>query len=187
MPLDLTGVDLAAVEVRTERLLLRAPAERDIDAVFRACQDPDILRWTVNLPDPYTRADAEAWVRDIAPKDRAEGRGLAFVVEAEGEVVGSAGLTFRSSRPGNGVEVGYWIAPWARRRGHATEATRALAEWAFRHGAERVRLLTVVGNTASQGVARRAGFRHAGRVRDGLIYPDGRTADAEVFVRSTES
>ena len=183
MPLDVSGIDLAAVEIRTERLLLRAPADHDVDAVFRACQDPDILRWTVSLPNPYARDDAEAWVRRLAPQERAEGRGLAFVAEADGELVGSAGLTFRSNRSDGGVEVGYWIAPWARRRGYATEATRALVGWAFRHGADRVQLLTVVGNTASQGVARGAGFSPAGRVRDGLRYPDGSTGDAEVFVR----
>jgi RimJ/RimL family protein N-acetyltransferase len=183
---DLRDLDLIAEEVRTDRLLLRPPRRDDEDAVFRACQDPEILRWTVSLPDPYTRADAEAWVRDIAPTERAEGRGLAFVVETDGELVGSAGLTFRSSRPGNGPEVGYWIAPWARRRGYATEATRALVDWAFEHGADRVRLLTVAGNTASQAVARNAGFRAHDVVPDGLVHPDGHTADAAVFVRERE-
>lgn len=54
---------------------------------------------------------------------------------------------------------------------------------ADRHGADRVQLLTVVGNAPSQGVARRAGFRPTGRARGALSYPDGSTGDAEVFVR----
>src|SRR4051812_4961982 len=115
MVLDLSDVDLTTVVIRTERLVLRAPHPDDEDVVYRACQDPDVLRWTANLPDPYTRADAEDWVREMTPAERAEGRGLPCVVEADGEVVGSAGLHLRETDDGPEVEVGYWIAPWARR------------------------------------------------------------------------
>lgn len=179
MTLELTGVDLTTEEIRTDRLLLRPPRPDDADAVLAACQDPEILRWTASLPDPYTRADAEAWVGDIAPAERAEGRGLPCVVEAVGGLAGSAGLTFLA--PGR-VEVGYWTAPWARRRGYATEATVALAGWAFAHGAAQVVLRTAVGNTASQEVARRAGFRPDGVRRGGLHKVDGTRLDAAVFL-----
>jgi RimJ/RimL family protein N-acetyltransferase len=177
--LELTGVDLTLEELRTDRLLLRPPRPDDADAVLAACQDPEILRWTASLPDPYTRADAEAWVGDVAPRERAEGRGLPNVVAADGELAGSAGLVFLD---GTRVEVGYWIAPWARRRGYATEATVALAGWAFAHGAERVVLRAAVGNDASQAVARRAGFRPDGVQRGGLRKLDGTRLDAAVFV-----
>ena len=53
MALDLTGVDLAAETVRTERLLLRPPVDADVDAITRACQDPDNQRWLSTLPSPY--------------------------------------------------------------------------------------------------------------------------------------
>ena len=49
------------------RLRLRAVEPADVEAVLQACQDPEVLRWTVALPDPYTRADAETFVRVIAP------------------------------------------------------------------------------------------------------------------------
>ena len=35
----------------TPRLRLRAPADRDIEPIFRACQDPDIQRFTL-VPVP---------------------------------------------------------------------------------------------------------------------------------------
>ena len=178
MPLELTGVDLTTEEIRTDRLLLRPPRPDDEDAVLRACQDPDVLRWTASLPDPYTRDDARAWVRDIAPGERAGGKGLPCVVEAAGGLVGSAGLVFLDA---GRVEVGYWTAPWARRRGYATEATVALVGWAFAHAAEGVLLRAAVGNTASQEVARRAGFRPHGVQRGGIRRLDGTRLDAAVF------
>jgi RimJ/RimL family protein N-acetyltransferase len=79
--------------------------------------------------------------------------------------------------------VGYWIAPWARGRGYAAEAARGLAEWALGHGAPRVHLYADVRNTASQAVARRAGFTQEGVVRSCLDYRDGSRGDAVLFGR----
>jgi RimJ/RimL family protein N-acetyltransferase len=180
---DLSGIDLSTEVVRTERLLLRPPRPADEDAVYRACQDPEIPRWTASLPDPYTRVDAAVWVREIAPAERRDGRGLPCVVEAAGELVGSAGLHLHHGSSGTEVEVGYWTAPWARRQGYAAEAADALTAWAFAHGADRVRLLTFPGNTASQAVARRAGFVPDGVRRGGIRRLDGSQVDAAVFVR----
>jgi RimJ/RimL family protein N-acetyltransferase len=182
--LDLGGVDLPSLEIRTARLLLRPPRPGDEDAVLRACQDPEVLRWTARLPDPYTRADAEAWVRRIAPGERVEGHGLPCVVEAGGALVGSCGLTFLDGRAD--AEIGYWTAAWARCAGYATEATRALTGWAFDHGARRVRLLTLPGNAASQAVARKAGFHPAGVLRGGITRLDGTRCDAALFVREAD-
>jgi RimJ/RimL family protein N-acetyltransferase len=183
--LSLTGVDLTTVVVRSARLVLRPYRPDDVDAVLRACQDPDIQRWIGVLPVPYTRADAEDFVTGTAVRERATGRGLSTAVEADGELVGSCGL-MRFTEGRLGPEVGYWTAPWARGRGYAAEAAAALAVWAFDHGAPRVHLFTDVANVASQGVAARAGFRREGVVRSCLPYRDGTHADAVLFGRLPE-
>jgi RimJ/RimL family protein N-acetyltransferase len=180
--LDLSSVDLTTESVRTERLLLRPPRADDVDTVFRACQDPDIGRWLTALPEPYTRDAAVEYVTGIAPRGRAVGTDMSCAVEVGGEVVGSCGMhALTGGRLG--PEIGYWIAPWARRRGYAAEAARGLADWAFAHGAIRVHLFTDVANEASQLVARRAGFTEEGVVRQCLDYRDGRSADAVLFGR----
>ena len=177
---DLASVDLTTETVRTERLVLRPYRPEDADAVYRACLDPDIQRW-LTLPAPYTSADAEEFVGVITVSARAEKRALLTAVEADGEFVGSAGVHFSASLLGPGV--GYGLAPWARGRGYAAEAARALADWALRHGAPRVHLLADVGNIASQAVARRAGFAEEGVVRSCLPYRDGARGDAVLFGR----
>jgi RimJ/RimL family protein N-acetyltransferase len=178
---DLSRVDLTTEVVRTERLVLRPYRPDDEDAVFAACQDPDILRWIEAIPSPYTRADARAFVADAAPSARATGRGMPVAIEAEGVLVGSSGLQFWPGRLG--PEIGYWIARQARRKGYAAEATHALAEWAFGLGATRVHLWVDVDNAASQAVARRAGFTREGVVRGALDRRDGSTADGVLFGR----
>jgi RimJ/RimL family protein N-acetyltransferase len=180
------GIDLAALHlttetIRTERLVLRPMRSADVDAVLRASQDPETQRWIGALPVPYTRENAREFVEVTAVRDRADGLGLPSAVEAGGELVGTAGASLRPGRLG--PEIGYSIAPWARRRGYAAEAARALADWALRLGAPRVHLYTDVGNTASQAVARRAGFTQEGVVRSCLEYRDGTRADALLFGR----
>jgi RimJ/RimL family protein N-acetyltransferase len=179
VPIDLSDVDLTTEVVRTERLVLRPARQDDVDDVFQACQDPESQRW-LPIPVPYTRDDAVAFVAE-RNEGRAEGRGLLCVIEADGRLVGSAGLHLPQSLLGPGV--GYWIAPWARGRGYAAEAAAALADWALAHGAHRVHLLADVANAPSQRVARRAGFREEGRMRAALPYRDRRYGDAVLFSR----
>jgi RimJ/RimL family protein N-acetyltransferase len=181
MTLDLSTVDLVTETIRTDRLLLRPFRPEDADAVFRASQDPETARWLTAIPDPYTREDARRYVEDVAPRERTDRLGLSVVLEADGELVGTGGLHLRPGRLG--PEIGYTVAPWGRRRGYATEAAAALAAWAIRLGAPRVHLFVDVANTASQAVARKAGFTHEGRVRGCLEYRDGRRADAALFGR----
>mgnify|MGYP000529409413 FL=1 len=70
------------VTLQTARLILRAPVDGDVDAIFSACQDPDIQRFTT-IPVPYTRADAEHFVAVFAPA-----RGARVIVTVDGGFVG---------------------------------------------------------------------------------------------------
>jgi RimJ/RimL family protein N-acetyltransferase len=79
------------------------------------------------------------------------------VIEAGGELVGTGGLYLRAGRLG--PEIGYTIAPWARRLGYAAETAHAPADWGLGMGAPRVHLFADVRNTASQAAARRASRR----------------------------
>jgi RimJ/RimL family protein N-acetyltransferase len=56
------------------------------------------------------------------------------------------------------VEVGYHLLPEARGRGYATEAARAVVEWAAAHGVDHLVALIRPDNTASQAVAGRLGL-----------------------------
>ncbi|MBJ7452457.1 MAG: GNAT family N-acetyltransferase [Blastococcus sp.] len=112
------------------------------------------------------------------------GSGLLTAVEADGEFVGSAGLHLT---PGPlGPAIGYWTAPWARRRGYAAEAAQALAQWGLGLGAPRVHLMADVDNIASQAVALRAGFTREGTVRSCLDQRNGSWTDAALFSRLPE-
>jgi RimJ/RimL family protein N-acetyltransferase len=168
------------VEIREAGVLLRPWRPEDEEDVFRACQDPLIQRWTT-VPRPYLREHARQYVTDFTARSWAEGTSspMGAFDEATGQMLGAIGL-IRQER-GKEAEVGYWVAPWARRRGVATAGTRALARWAFAElGLRRLAWGAEIGNHASRLVAETVGFRVEGVFRDAVKRPDGYQVDCWV-------
>jgi precorrin-6Y C5,15-methyltransferase (decarboxylating) len=162
-----------------EDLILRPFTQVDADDVTEACQDAETLRW-LPLPRPYTRTNAEWFIGTFAPSQRETGAGIVFAIESAGRLAGAIDLK-QVNWARRVAEVGYWVAPWARGRGVAAQAVRALSEWAIRdHGFERVQLFAAIGNGASQRVAQKAGFVREGVARNACSVPGGR-ADMVLF------
>lgn len=85
------------------------------------------------------------------------------ILDQAGHALGTCGIgKLRTAVP----EIFYALVPTARGRGAATEATKLLATWALAHDCSKVALETVEGNTASERVARRAGFAPVDRYED---------------------
>ena len=124
-----------------------------------------------------TMQTALDWCTTHAHPDPA--RAMNFAIVAGDRLRGLVGLG-RTDWTDGRVEVGYWIAPWARRKRYAVEATRGVAAYAFEKGMHRVELLTAVTNVASQGVAEAAGFTRECVLREAMLISAGHV-DAVVF------
>ena len=148
-------------------LVLTAPAPSDIDRIAECCADPAIGRWTT-MPVPYTRSDAEDFVRRVVPSGWSD-RSPTWAVRRtdDGPVVGMIGL---GARDPSAAEVGFWLAPEARGEGIVTRALNLVCDFGFQQNAlalERIEWRAFVGNSASADVARRVGFRFEGTARSG--------------------
>lgn len=154
------------VTLRTARLELSAPAAADVDAIYAACQDPLIQRYTT-VPAPYARSDAEGFV-ELAASWWASGSEATWAIRRDGSLAGMIGI----HRLGKGDgEIGYWMAPAARGAGLLTEAARAVIDWAFAADSlalARLEWRAVVGNVGSARSARALGFRYEGLLRRAL-------------------
>src|SRR5262249_41866892 len=130
-------------------------------------------------PHPYTRADAEEYLRSCveAVEERLP---FAIAEQATGELLGSIDLRLNSHQYRG--HVGYWVAAPARGRGVCTSALRLLSQWSLEALAlQRLELITDPGNHASQRVAEKVGFRREGVLRAHLRHPDGRVRDSVLF------
>ena len=150
--------------------------------VFDSCRDPDIQRWT-KVPRPYTALDAATFIdRHARAQPEDDSAFFAITRTDSGELLGSISYNtidwaFRRA------EVGYWVAPDARRQGVALAAVEALVMWGGTAlGLVEVRLLAARGNVASQGVATRAGFTMT-EVQPGACQDGDGPADGFVFAR----
>jgi RimJ/RimL family protein N-acetyltransferase len=144
---------------------LRAWRESDIPALVAACQDPDIVRWT-RVPREYGEPEARAY---LLARHEAIAAGatapFAIVQATDGPLLGSISL-MRFAHQHARAEVGYWLARAARGQGHAVRAVRLICAWGFRTlQLERIDLFAATGNSASQGVAQRAGFTREALLR----------------------
>lgn len=158
--------DTRVVQVYFDLLAHRLRELRADDAgwIHRACQDPEIQRWTL-VPRPYTPEHAESFVRDCGGELAA----YAIVRASTDEPVGVAGI--HHVRDGV-ASVGYWVAPWGRGRAAASDALRVLRTIIGRRtDAATVRALIAETNVASRRTAERAGLTMVGTDTD--TCPDG--------------
>ena len=148
--------------LRDDVVSLRPWRMDDVDAITRACQDPEIPRWTT-VPTPYTAADARGWLEIVTDPRIEDQLNFAVTRSDDGSLIGSLSLWI--VKPGV-VEFGYWAAPEARGQGHIPRALRLLAQWAFDElRVPRLQLGTFPGNRPSERVAEKVGFAPEGVLR----------------------
>jgi RimJ/RimL family protein N-acetyltransferase len=155
----------------------------DVDDVVAGCGDPLTQRFIPLLPNPYTRDDALWWINHGSPSAWSSGGAAYAITDSDSDrLIGGIGLARVVAERHQG-EIGYWVAPWARGRGIASAATRALTGWAFAQGFHRLELFTELENLASQRVALATGFRREGVRRAVGRDRDGGWHDCVVWIR----
>jgi RimJ/RimL family protein N-acetyltransferase len=172
---------LTSKVLRGNVAVLRPFRRSDTDDIVAGCSDPLTQRFLPLLPFPYTAQDARWWIDEGAPGAfAAGGAGYAIADPRTDRLLGAIGINRVVHGSG---EIGYWVAPWGRGFGAATDATRTLALEAFRHGVARLDLHTEPENIASQRVAIAAGFTREGLRRSGGLGRDGSRHDQIVWAR----
>jgi len=157
----------------SDGIALRRPQSADVRWITEACNDPEIARFIVGMPSPYTEADARSFL-DRVETTWAAGTKAAFAIVADGDGLGMIELHLSPNDPAL-AGVGYWLGRKARGRGAATAAVKLLARWAFEGlGISRLHLTTAPDNRASQRVAERAGFTREGLLRAWVPTAEGR-------------
>jgi RimJ/RimL family protein N-acetyltransferase len=157
--------------IRTDRLVLRAARDGDVEAILGYCGDDEVTRYLPFgvLDRDGVLARVRRWRDDLERDplgDLERDWALTLVAEHEGTVVGDVMLRFGAGEVRTMAELGYVFAPAVGGRGLATEAARALTDLAFEHfGCHRVFAQLDPRNTASARLCERIGMTHEAHLR----------------------
>jgi ribosomal-protein-alanine N-acetyltransferase len=121
-------------------------------------------------PDPELKEFLPVYAGLLRDDPLLLGYGVWLLIERESRtVVGSAGFQGRPNSEGE-IELGYGVHADFRNRGYATEAAKALVEWAFTQpGVKRITAHCDQDNVASQRVVEKAGLVQGQAQTDGRI------------------
>lgn len=144
--------------IETERLILRELREEDFEALFSVLADSDIMR---HYPYTFDEKRVRNWIAKNRARYGVWGFGLWAVVWREtGEMIGDCGLTVQEIDGAFCPEIGYHIAARFQRRGIASEAARAVRDWAFEKTPfQELFSYMKADNLPSRAVARKNGMR----------------------------
>ncbi len=174
---------MIAEEINGDGVRLRALRPDDLDDLVRGYRDPLTQRFAPEVPVPFEAGVAEPFLRESAARVTAGGGAVFAIADpATDRLLG--GITLDHVAPGRRQgEIGCWVGPWARRRGVATAAVRALTGHAFGAGLERLELLAHWENAAGQRVALAAGYRREGVRRGAVCNRDGGRDELVAYAR----
>jgi len=154
---------------------------------YRPDDEPSLVRYANNrsiwrnmrdrFPYPYTAADAREWTTRVSTQVPVAN----FAIVVNGEVVGGIGLEPGTDVFRRSAEIGYWLGEPFWGRGLATDAVRAVTDYAFRtFDICRLEAGVFDWNPASARVLEKAGYTLEGRARQ-AVTKDGRRGDRLLY------
>lgn len=157
------------MELHADGLTLRHPLDGDAPTVAASVQASlgELQPWMPWAVPSYDAEIAGQWIRGEF------GDAHRFVmVDASGDLVGSCGLNHVDEQ-NRSANLGYWVRSDAAGRGHATAATRLLADYGLGEaGLHRLEVVMSTRNHASRRVAEKAGASFEGTLRGRLLLRD---------------
>jgi len=173
-------MSLPTPTLQTARLRLRPFADADADSLFALHSSATVLRYW-DSPPWSERARAGRFIaacRQMA--DEGIGARLAMDRLSDGVFIGWCSLT-RWNPDYRSAALGYCLDDAAWGHGYATEAVRALLQWAFDTlDLNRVQAETDTRNVASARVLEKNGFVREGTLREDCVV-NGEVSDSWVF------
>ncbi len=147
---------VVAARLRTERLTLDPATPGDLDEIFEIARDKKSIEDFQHAAEGIQ--DVRAWF-DPSLEDPLN---LVWIIRKDGRAIGLFDLYFGaeySQTADNVCRVGYFVSHREHRKGYATEALAAVADWVFSEtAATRIEAGVTLRNTASFRVLERVGF-----------------------------
>lgn len=168
------------MELNLRRFSIRSFRSGDEASIIHHADNRNVWRnLRDEFPHPYTLADAKRWIQTASTASPQTN----FAIVVEGAAVGNIGLRLGEDVYRLSTEIGYWLGEEFWGRGIATEAVRAVTEYAFSNfNVCRVYAKVFEWNPALIRVLEKAGYECEGRLRKSVT-KDGHTIDELIYAK----
>lgn len=175
---------MKAIEITTERLILRQPVMADVPIINRALNEVwnELQKWMVWSYDGQQTMEAtENFVRTLGPDS------LIGLCRDSGVFVVAGGIL--PTGEADEYATGYWVAKEFLGKGYATEATCAALHYAFDVlGAKKIHIGYLEGNEKSRRIIEKLGFGNETIMRKSFACClDGTMMDEHEFTLTDKS
>lgn len=117
--------------LETEHLRLEPFAEKHLEELFLLDSNPHVMRY---IGKPKTREETKEGIARVSERWERLGYGWwALIEKLSGDLVGSVCVQNTANVEGAPLEIGWRLALSAQGKGFATEAGKAVIEFAFNH------------------------------------------------------
>ena len=166
--------------IETKRLILRPFRKTDAVDVQRLAGEFEVADTTLNIPHPYPMKAAVEWIQSHPGKLKNKSEIIfAITLESDESLIGSIGLILDLKH--NQAEMGYWIGKPYWNSGYATEAAKAMLDFAFYQlELKKVHAHYMSRNPASGRVMQKIGMKHERTLRKHVKKWD-KMEDIEIF------
>ncbi len=151
-------------EITFETFILRKLKKTDASSITKHII-PDIVRYTANIPYPYTEKNAQAFIK-LSLKKEQQQRALVYGIEINNEIVGICSIDSIDNINRKGI-LGYWLAKehWGKKI--TSQAAKKILEIAFNSfNLHRIEVEHFSENISSQKIIQKLGFQLEGVKRD---------------------
>jgi len=156
------------MRLKTQRLILRSPAKKDIKDLVEGLNNLEVSRTFGAVPHPYTTRDALRWINKCSKefrKKEKESYQFGIELKSERKLIGGVGLDHIDYFNG-AASIGYWVNKEYWKQGIISEAMKPVINLAFNKlKLRRIYLYAHVPNKPSNNVAKKFGFTLEGTLR----------------------
>lgn len=163
--------------IKAGELCLRRPEPKDVEALYRYRNDPDIMAALCGFTKGYSHADMLDWVE----RQRKNRDDLVWVIaDADDRCIGHCGL-YKLNWAAGSAEVAICLGSAAFRKGQSRSIMKALGDYAFHQlHIRRISSEVLATNKLAMNFNKRCGMSEEGILRE-AEFRNGQYVDVHVF------
>ncbi|MDO8509108.1 MAG: GNAT family protein [Nanoarchaeota archaeon] len=168
------------MKIETNRLILQRPSLKEAKDLAENGNEKSMPYFTWYIPYPFTENNAKKIIKEFWLDEKKGNVGFSIRLKEENKVIGIIDI-YSIKKEHKKAKIGYWIGKKYRGKGLASEAVRAVINYAFNNlKLDKLSADTLVDNEASNILLKKVGFREVGIMQKERII-DGKAIDCYLW------